>query len=150
LDAIGAPIAGSAGDRVGRRPVALLGGLVIAASGVLLATLPGLAGAAFALVVFGLGQSILFGGAVPWLDDSFTVADRGLAYGGLNLLYAVGYTAGPLLGGGLLAVASADVVYLLATATAMGAVVLLWASGGGVMRGRRATEDGSKALRRNL
>ena len=48
------------------------------------------------------------------------------------------------------AVASADVVYLLATATAMGAVVLLWAYGGGVMRGRRATEDGSKALRRNL
>jgi MFS family permease len=125
MDAIGAPIAGSAGDRVGRRPVALVGGLVIAASGILLATLPGLAGAAFALVVFGLGQSILFGGAVPWLDDSFTVADRGLAYGGLNLLYAVGYTAGPLLGGGLLDLASADVVYLLATAIGLLCAVTL-------------------------
>ncbi len=125
MDAIGSPLAGSAGDRVGRRPVALTGGLVIAASGVLLATLPGLAGAGFALVVFGLGQSILFGGAVPWLDDSFAIADRGLAYGGLNLLYAVGYTAGPLIGGGLLDLASADAVYGLTAAIGLIAAVAL-------------------------
>jgi MFS family permease len=130
MDAIASPFAGSAGDRVGRKPVSLAGGLVIAASGVLLATLPGLAGAGFALVVFGLGQSILFGGAVPWLDDSFEMADRGLAYGGLNLLYATGYTAGPLLGGGLLALASADVVYVLTAAIGLaGAIALLFVSG---------------------
>lgn len=125
MDAIGAPIAGAAGDRVGRRPVALTGGLIIAASGILLATLPGLAGAGFALVVFGLGQSVIFGGAVPWLDDSFAIADRGLAYGGLNLLYATGYTVGPLLGGGLLDLASADAVYALTAAIGLTVAVAL-------------------------
>jgi MFS family permease len=86
---------------------------VIAVSGVLLALLGSLGGAALGLVVFGLGQSILFSGAVPWLDDTFAVVDRGLAYGGLNLLYAVGYTAGPLLGGAILSGADADVAYVL-------------------------------------
>lgn len=129
MDAIGAPIAGAAGDRIGRRPVARAGGLVIAASGILLATLPGLTGTGFALVVFGLGQSILFGGAVPWLDDSFEIADRGLAYGGLNLLYATGYTVGPLLGGGLLALASADVAYALTAAIGLTVVALTFVRG---------------------
>jgi MFS family permease len=130
MDAVASPFAGSAGDRVGRKPVTLAGGLVIAVSGVLLATLPALAGAGFALVIFGLGQSILFGGAVPWLDDTFSIADRGLAYGGLNLLYATGYTAGPLIGGGLLAVASADVVYGLTAAIGLfGAIALSFVEG---------------------
>ena len=113
LDALASPIAGSAGDRRGRRPIAIAGAGVIAVSGILLATLGTLAGAAFGLVVFGVGQSILFAAAVPWLDESFGQADRGLAYGGLNLVFAIGYTIGPLIGGGLLAAASADVVYLL-------------------------------------
>jgi predicted MFS family arabinose efflux permease len=125
LDALASPVSGTAGDRRGRRPVAVTGTIVIAASGILLAALPGLGGAAFALVVFGLGQSILFAAAVPWLDDSFGAVDRGLAYGGLNLLYAVGYTVGPLIGGGLLDAASADVVYLLITAVAVAAAVAL-------------------------
>ena len=118
LDAIASPVAGSAGDRRGRRPVAIAGGIVVAVSGALLALLGTLGGAAFALAVFGIGQSIGFAAAVPWLDDAFGPVDRGLAYGGLNLVYALGYTAGPLLSGGLLEAASADVVYLLITAVA--------------------------------
>ena len=119
LDAIASPIAGRSGDRWGRRPIVLIGAGVVATSGVLLAGLGGLGGAAFALVVFGVGQSIVFGGAVPWLDESFGDLDRGLAYGGLNLVFAVGYTIGPLLGGWLLETASADLVYLLMAAIAV-------------------------------
>lgn len=113
LDALASPIAGAAGDRRGRRPIAIAGAMVVALSGVLLAALGGLAGAALALIVFGVGQSIVFAAAVPWLDDSFSGVDRGLAYGGLNLVFAIGYTVGPLIGGGLLGAASADAVYLL-------------------------------------
>ncbi len=118
LDAIASPIAGGAGDRRGRRPIVLAGASVVAISGLLLAGLATLAGAAVALIVFGVGQSILFGGAVPWLDESFGELDRGLAYGGLNLVFAIGYTAGPLVGGWLLETAGADTVYILMTAIA--------------------------------
>lgn len=125
LDAIAAPIAGRAGDRRGRRPIAMLGVAIVGISGALLALLGTLAGAAVALVVFGLGQSILFGGTVPWFEETFAQVNRGLAYGGLNLVYSIGYTVGPLLAGGLLEVSSADAVYLAMTAVcAAGAVML--------------------------
>ena len=84
----------------------------------LLAVSGSLVGAGAALLVFGAGQSIGFAAAVPWLDETFGAFDRGLAYGGLNLVFAIGYTIGPLLGGWLLESASADAVYLLMTAVA--------------------------------
>lgn len=121
LDALASPIAGSAGDRRGRRPVVVIGALTIAASGTGLAASGSLAGATVALIVFGLGQSILFAGAVPWLDEIFGEYDRGLAYGGLNLVYSVGYTIGPLVGGWLLAGPGADTAYLLITGVALAA-----------------------------
>ncbi|MEZ5060749.1 MAG: MFS transporter [Solirubrobacterales bacterium] len=125
LDAIGAPIAGRAGDRRGRRPVAIVGVAFVGLSGVLLTVLGTLAGAAVALIVFGLAQSILFGGAVPWFEETFARSSRGLAYGGLNLVYATGYTIGPLIAGGLLEAASADAVYLAMTAVCIAGVMWL-------------------------
>lgn len=125
LDAIASPIAGRGGDRRGRRPIVIGGALVVAASGLGLAAFGTLAGAAVALALFGVGQSIVFAGAVPWLDETFGELDRGLAYGGLNLVYATGYTVGPLVGGWLLEAASADVVYLLMSAVAAAGAVML-------------------------
>lgn len=125
LDAIASPLAGRSGDRRGRRPIVIVGALAVATSGVGLALLGTLAGAAFALVLFGVGQAIVFSGAVPWLDEMFGELDRGLAYGGLNIVYATGYTVGPLIGGWLLESASADAAYLLMTAIALtGALAL--------------------------
>ncbi|MFN8150399.1 MAG: MFS transporter [Solirubrobacterales bacterium] len=125
LDAIAAPIAGRAGDRRGRRPVAIVGVVVVGSSGVMLAALGSLAGAAVALVVFGFAQSILFGGAVPWFEETFARSSRGLAYGSLNLVFATGYTIGPLIAGGLLEAAGADAVYLtIAVICAAGATWL--------------------------
>lgn len=125
LDAVASPLAGRAGDRRGRRPVVILGALGIAASGVGLAAFGSLGGAAVALALFGVSQSILFAGAVPWLDDAFGAGDRGLAYGGLNLVFAIGYTIGPLIGGALLEGPGADVVYLLVTAVAVAGALAL-------------------------
>lgn len=118
LDAIASPLAGKAGDERGRRPVAMTGAVVVAIGGVLLAVTGFALGAAGSLIVYGLGSSILFTAAVPWLDDTFEEADRGLAYGGLNLVFAIGYTIGPLIGGGLLELASADVAYVLISVVA--------------------------------
>ena len=113
IDACASPPAGKAGDRFGRRPVALAGSLLMAGAGVLLAALGGLAGAWIALGVLTVGISAIFAAAVPWLDDTFGELDRGLAYGGLNLIYALGYTVGPLIGGWLLGHHGADTAYAL-------------------------------------
>ena len=76
--------------------------------------------------MFGAGLSLTFAAAVPWLDEAFGETERGFGYGVLNLLYAAGYTIGPLLGGVLLGVASADVAYgLTAVALGCGAGTLL-------------------------
>jgi predicted MFS family arabinose efflux permease len=115
IDACTSPPAGKAGDRFGRGPVALAGSLLMATAGILLAGLGGLAGAAIALAILTIGLAVVFAAAVPWLDDTFGEHDRGLAYGGLNLIYALGYTVGPLLGGWLLGTASADTAYFVIT-----------------------------------
>jgi len=113
IDAVAAPPAGRAGDRLGRRPVALAGVLTMAVSGVLLATLGGLAGTCVALAILAVGLSIAFAAAAPWLDETFGELDRGLAYGGLNLIFAFGYTLGPLVGGWLLGRTGAEAAYAL-------------------------------------
>ena len=97
----------------------------MAAGGVLLAALGGLAGAAAALGVLAVGIATIFAAAVPWLDDTFGELDRGLAYGGLNLIYALGYTIGPIAGGWLLAGSGADSAYLLIAVTSVLLAIVL-------------------------
>ncbi len=124
-DAFVSPLAGALGDRIGRRPVALLGVAMAALSGVLLDVLPELAGAVVALAILAVGICIAFAAAIPWLDESFGETDRGLAYGGLNLIYALGYTVGPLVGGWLLQNHGADTAYVsIAVMSALLAIVL--------------------------
>lgn len=119
LDAVIAPIAGKTGDRVGRRPVAVAGLLLLVLSGLVLALVGGLAGVVIGLGIYGLGIGTVFAGAVPWLDESFESVDRGLAYGGLNVIYAVGYAIGPIAGGAILELGTADAVYLAIAGTAL-------------------------------
>jgi MFS family permease len=126
IDAVFSPVGGRWGDRRGRLQPAVSGLAVTALSVVLLALLPGPAGAAIALGVYGAGLALSFAASFPWLDDSFDERERGLGYGVLNLLYAAGYAVGPLFGGWLLGLSGADLAYLLsAAALAAGAAVLL-------------------------
>jgi MFS family permease len=126
VDAALAPLGGRWGDRRGRRGPAVAGLALTAASALLLAGLGGTLGAGLALGVFGAGFSLTFAAAVPWLDEAFGEPERGFGYGVLNLLYGAGYTIGPLLGGVLLEVASADAAYgLTAAALGSGAGTLL-------------------------
>ncbi|MGH2961021.1 MAG: MFS transporter [Solirubrobacterales bacterium] len=126
VDAPLAPIGGRWGDRRGRRAPAMAGLATLALSVALLAVLESTLGAALALALFGAGFSLSFSAAVPWLDEAFGEVQRGLGYGLLNLLYAAGYAIGPLIAGGLLEVASADLAYLLtAVLLGVGAAAML-------------------------
>jgi MFS transporter, DHA1 family, solute carrier family 18 (vesicular amine transporter), member 1/2 len=129
VDAALAPLGGRWGDRRGRWGPAVLGLVTVALSIALLALLGGTLGAAVALGAFGAGYSLAFAAAVPWLDETFGEVQRGLGYGLLNVLYAAGYAIGPVVGGALLELGSADLAYLVtAVAFAAGAVVLARAS----------------------
>jgi MFS transporter, DHA1 family, solute carrier family 18 (vesicular amine transporter), member 1/2 len=129
VDAALAPLGGRWGDRRGRWGPAVLGLVTVALSIALLALLGGTLGAAVALGAFGAGYSLAFAAAVPWLDETFGEVQRGLGYGLLNVLYAAGYAIGPVVGGALLELGSADLAYwVTAVAFAAGAVVLARAS----------------------
>jgi MFS family permease len=82
--------------------------------------LPGVVGTAIALAVYGAGFSLSFAAAVPWLDEAFDEAERGLAYGVQNLLYAAGYAVGPVIGGVLLELVGAELSYVLTAAALAG------------------------------
>lgn len=125
VDAGIAPLGGRWGDRRGRLVPARAGLAITALSALLLAALPGVAGTAIALGAYGAGFSLCFAAAVPMLDESFDEAERGLAYGFQNVLYAGGYALGPILGGLLLDVASAKVVYVGTAAAVAGATIAL-------------------------
>ena len=119
VDAVLSPVGGRWGDRRGRRGPAIAGLALSALSVVLLAALPGVWGAAVALAVYGAGFSLAMAASVPWLDEAMTERARGLAYGVQNLVYAVGYIVGPIVGGVLLERSGADLTYAL-TAAALG------------------------------
>ncbi|HKF89997.1 MAG TPA: MFS transporter [Acidimicrobiia bacterium] len=125
VDAGIAPLGGRWGDRRGRLVPARAGLAITALSALLLAALPGVAGTAIALGIYGAGFSLCFAAAVPMLDESFDEAERGLAYGFQNVLYAGGYALGPIAGGLLLDVASAKVVYVGTAAAVVGATIAL-------------------------
>jgi DHA1 family solute carrier family 18 vesicular amine transporter 1/2 len=129
VDAVLAPFGGRWGDRRGRRGAATAGMALSAISVALLAVLPGIAGAAVALAVYGAGFSLAMASSVPWVDEAMAEGTRGLGYGVLNLLYAVGYIVGPIIGGVLLASAGADLAYAVTGgALATGAVAMLFAA----------------------
>ena len=125
VDAALSPFGGRWGDRRGRRGPALVGLVVTGISMLALAFLPGIGGTAVALGIYGAGFSLMMAASVPWLDEAFPAEERGLAYGVQNLVYAAGYTIGPILGGLLLEGADADFAYgLAAAALAVGALAL--------------------------
>ena len=139
VDAVFSPLGGRWGDRRGRLVPAVIGLATTALSVVLLAVLPGVGGTAIALVAYGVGFSLSFAAATPWLDESFEETERGLAYGVQNLLYASGYAIGPIAGGLLLGLGSADLAYGVTAAAVGGATIALLAGARSLAAAERST-----------
>lgn len=92
-------VSGSLSDRLGRRPVVIAGGVLIAAGVALLLLLPGWPGPLLAQIVFGIGHGVyatsnlaLVAEALP--DDARNGRDLGL----MNVAVAASQALGPLIG----------------------------------------------------
>ncbi len=120
------PAFGALADRVGARPVLLGGLLAFAAASAAFV----LAGEQDALAAARLAQgaaAAAFSPAAGALVARFSPADRrGRAFGSYGAWKGLGYTTGPLLGGGL--VAAGGFGLLFATLAALGLAVAAWAA----------------------
>ena len=130
------PIWGRRSDRVGRRPVMLIGLLGFAASMTLLATTIGLALrgyfsplVAFALMIGSRSVFALFGSATPpasqaYVADRTTAEERTRGVALINAAFGTGQTLGPAVGAALATVGLLAPLYFSAVLALLSALVL--------------------------
>jgi MFS family permease len=92
------PVAGRLADRWGRKPTALVGTLLISASGFLILPDLGLAGLIFARLVVGAGEGSLYTAGSAWVVDLAPASRRGRVLGLYGLAVWGGLSVGPLIG----------------------------------------------------
>jgi multidrug resistance protein len=148
------PIAGELADRVGRRPLVLLGTAIFALASlgyVAVHTLPAL----FLLRLFhGVGMGFGPTAATVMVADLTPPERRGAAMGVFGLAQAVGLAAGPYLGAALVQRAGFPVTFLAAATIEGAALALAWtlpetqpAGGGAAPAGPAAARAGGAATR---
>ena len=116
-------LAGSLGDRFGRRLVFMIGVAWFALGSLLCGVAPNVAILVAARAIQGVGGALLAPGALAILQASFEPADRTKAIGAWSGLGGVAGAVGPFLGGWLVEVSSWRLVFLINLPLA--AVVLL-------------------------
>ncbi len=113
------PIVGRIGDRKGRRPLVIVGCLVLAASVALYVPASSLTALVVLRLVGGVGEALLFVGSATIVNDLAPPTRRGEAVSLYSLAVWGGLAAGPLLGELLLRDDSFDTVWLVAAAIAL-------------------------------
>lgn len=106
-------LAGSLGDRFGRRRVFLVGVVWFALGSLLCGVAPSIQTLVAARAIQGVGGALLTPGALAILQASFEPADRAKAIGAWSGLGGVAGAVGPFLGGWLVAVSSWRLVFLI-------------------------------------
>ncbi|WP_329457044.1 MFS transporter [Streptomyces sp. NBC_01497] len=119
------PVFGTLSDRIGARPV-LIGGLIAFAASSVLFTLAHDSGLLWAARLGQGAAASAFSPAASALVARLNpAAKRGRAFGSYGFFKSIGYTAGPVLGGAL--VALGGLTLLFTAMTALAAVVAVWA-----------------------
>jgi EmrB/QacA subfamily drug resistance transporter len=106
-------LAGSLGDRYGRRRVFCIGVVWFAVASAACGLAPDSTALIVARLVQGVGAALLTPGSLAIIQASFSQADRGRAIGAWSGLGGLAAAAGPLLGGYLIAVASWRWIFLI-------------------------------------
>jgi len=100
FDSVIQPWAGRLSDRLGRRRVFVLAGLVVlAATDAAFAATHSYVGLFAVRAVQGLGVGVTVTASVALIDEYSTAADRGVHFGVFNALRLVGFGVGPVVGG---------------------------------------------------
>jgi EmrB/QacA subfamily drug resistance transporter len=132
-------LAGSLGDRFGRRRVFLLGIGLFSFASLLCALAPSASLLVAARLLQGVGGALLTPGSLAIIVSGFRPADRGRAIGAWSGLSAVAGALGPLLGGWLIAAISWRAIFLINLP--LGAFVI-WAAARHVPESRDPTASG--------
>ena len=120
------PVFGTLADRIGARPV-LLGGLVaFAAASACFVLADNMALLWLARLGQGAAASAFSPAASALVARLNPKAKRGRAFGSYGFYKSIGYTAGPLLGGGLVALGGLNLLF--AVLAVLGAAVAGWAA----------------------
>lgn len=112
------PIAGRLGDRRGRRPLLVVGCLVLAASVVLYVPASSLTAIVLLRLVGGVGEALLFVASATVVNDLAPASRRGEAVSLYSLAVWGGLAAGPVVGEVLLAEDNYDAVWVVAAVVA--------------------------------
>jgi EmrB/QacA subfamily drug resistance transporter len=117
-------LAGSLGDRFGRRRVFVIGVVWFAVASLLCGLAPNVETLIAARALQGVGGALLTPGSLAILQSAFRPEDRGRAIGAWSGLAGVAGAAGPFLGGWLVQVASWRWVFLINLPFAIAVVMI--------------------------
>lgn len=106
-------VAGSLGDRVGRRRVFLVGVVWFTAASLLCAVAPNALVLIVARALQGIGGALLTPGSLAIIEATFDRADRARAIGAWSALGGVAAAVGPLVGGYLVQAVSWRAIFLI-------------------------------------
>jgi MFS family permease len=110
------PVAGRLADTRGRKPMVLVGAMLVALSGLLYLPSLGIAGLVVARLLLGAGEGAVYTAGSAWIVDLAPDERRGRVLGLYGLAVWGGLSVGPLLGELLLDVGGYTAVWLFAAA----------------------------------
>ena len=117
-------LAGSLGDKYGRKKVFVIGVIWFAAASLLSAAAPGATFLILARALQGVGAALLTPGSLAILEAVFRPGDRGKAIGAWSGFSGVGTAVGPFLGGWLIQAGSWRLIFVINVPLAVLVVVV--------------------------
>lgn len=135
------PAMGRASDRLGRRPLILIGLLLCAGSFALIPHATELPALLALAACFGFGEAVVTTSTAALVADLSDVRAMGAGMGVRGAIVDIGHAAGPLLGGVLIAGLGYAGAFAVIAAAQVGAALLFWA-----VVGRPAAPAGGAAL----
>jgi EmrB/QacA subfamily drug resistance transporter len=119
-------IAGSLGDKYGRKRIFQIGVIWFAVASALCGIAPSAAALIVARALQGVGAALLTPGSLAILEATFRPEDRGKAIGAWSAFSGVGTAVGPFLGGWLVAAVSWRLIFAINLPLAVVVIVVTW------------------------